>query len=95
MEASMAFVIVGVALIALHFAGIGPMAAWNWELTGDLWKFALPFGLAAVWWTFADMSGLTKRRAMRKDDARVAERRKRSVEHMGLTPNDRNTRKRR
>lgn len=91
----MAFVIVGVVLIALHFAGIGPMAAWNWELGGDLWKFTLPFLLAIAWWLFSDASGLTKRRAMRKDDERVAERRKRGVEQMGLTPNSRNTRKRR
>lgn len=91
----MGFVIVGVALIALHFAGIGPMAAWTWNLTGDLWKFALPFLLAIAWWFISDATGHTKRRAMRKDDERVAERRKRSVEQMGLKPNERNTRKRR
>ena len=90
----MLFVIVGVALIVAHFAGIGPMATWNWELMGDLWKFALPFGLAVVWWGLADASGLTRRRAMRKDDERKADRQRRNVEALGLgTPKDRNGRR--
>jgi len=80
----MLFVILGVALILAHFAGIGPMAAWNWQPFGDLWKFALPFGLAVIWWGFADASGLTRRRAMEKDDARKAERQRRNVESLGL-----------
>ena len=42
----MYFVVIGVVLVLLHLLGIGPPAAWNWNLLGDLWKFALPFLLA-------------------------------------------------
>lgn len=91
----MLFVIVGVVLIVAHFAGIGPMAHWSWELFGDLWKFALPFVLAVLWWGFADASGLTRKRAMDKDDARKADRQRRNVEALGLgTPKDGERRRR-
>jgi len=82
----MLFVIVGLALLVAHFAGLGPMAHWNWDLFGDLWKFVLPFVLAVLWWGFADASGLTRKRAMDKDDARKAERQRRNVEALGLGP---------
>ena len=49
----MYLVLVGVALIVMNLAGIGPVAAWNWEVFGDLWKFLLPFALAAIWWAWA------------------------------------------
>jgi small Trp-rich protein len=88
----MLFVIVGVILVGLHFLGIGPMAQWNWELFGDLWKFVLPFILALVWWAWADGSGLTKRREMEKDEERKATRRRRSMENLGMGPKDRTRR---
>ncbi|MBT9599116.1 MAG: TIGR04438 family Trp-rich protein [Vitreoscilla sp.] len=91
----MVFVIVGVILVGLHLAGIGPMGQWNWELTGDLWKFVLPFVLALAWWAWADSSGLTKRREMQKDEDRKAERRQRNVENLGMGPKDRQGRPRR
>ena len=70
----MAFIVIGVLIIAAHFAGFGPMAHWTWNLTGDLWKFCVPFALAAIWWAWADGSGLTKRREMDKMDQRRRER---------------------
>lgn len=82
----MALVIVGVILMVLHFLGIGPMAQWNWEITGDLWKFLLPFVLALVWWAYADGSGLTRKREMVKDQERKDERRRRNIAAMGLGP---------
>ncbi len=83
----MAFVIIGVLLLAAHFAGIGPPAAWNFKvLDGDLWKFVLPFLLALAWWAWADASGMTRRREMEKDAQRKAERRKRNVAALGLGP---------
>ena len=39
----MLFVAIGVLLILLNVANIGPFGAWNWEVWGDLWKFVLPF----------------------------------------------------
>ena len=66
----MYFVIIGVVVILLNLAGIGPMADWTWNLTGDLWKFCVPFGFALVWWVWADATGYNKRREMEKMDAK-------------------------
>ena len=82
----MAFVLIGLILIGLHFAGIGPTAHWNWEFTGDLWKFCVPFALAALWWTWADMSGLNKRREMAKMELRKQNRRKDNLAALGFDP---------
>jgi small Trp-rich protein len=80
----MFFVIVGVIVIALNLLDIGPPAAWNWDFTGDVWKFTVPFILAALWWVWADKSGLNKRREMDKMDARKEKRRRENLENMGL-----------
>jgi small Trp-rich protein len=74
----MAFMILGLLLLALKLAEFGPVADWGWT-----WVL-LPFGLAVVWWAIADKTGLTRRRAMRKMDERKAERRQRSLEQLGL-----------
>jgi small Trp-rich protein len=80
----MLFVLVGVILIFCNLFDIGPMATWNWDFTGDLWKFGLPFALAALWWLWADMTGWTKRKAMEKDDERKRDRQDRNIDAMGL-----------
>lgn len=80
----MYFVVIGVFVILLHLAGIGPMAEWNWNLFGDLWKFCLPFGLAALWWTWADVSGYNKRREIEKMEARKMARREANLEALGM-----------
>ena len=86
----MLFVLIGVALILCNLFDIGPMAHWTWTMSdghgdwGDLWKFLLPFVLAAAWWAWADASGLSKRRAMQKDDERKRDRRDRNIDAMGL-----------
>ncbi len=80
----MYLVLLGVFIILLHFAGIGPMANWTWTLTGDLWKFCVPFGLAAVWWAWADSTGYNKRREMEKMDAKRQARRERNLEALGM-----------
>ena len=80
----MYFVVLGLLLIVLNLAGIGPMADWTWNLTGDLWKFALPFICAAIWWTWADASGYNKRREMEKMDAKRQARRESNLEALGM-----------
>ena len=80
----MFFVIVGVLIIVLNLLGIGPFGDWNWNFTGDVWKFTVPFILAALWWTWADRSGLNKRREMEKMEARKQNRRKDNLAAMGL-----------
>jgi len=80
----MFFVIVGVVIIALNLLGIGPIGDWNWNFTGDVWKFTVPFILAALWWAWADKSGLNKRREIEKMEARKRARREDNLEAMGL-----------
>ncbi len=86
----MLFVFIGLALIVCNVMDWGPMATWTWTLTdghgnwGDLWKFLLPFVLAAIWWAWSDASGMTKRRAMRRDDERKRDRLDRNIDAMGL-----------
>jgi small Trp-rich protein len=78
------FVAVGVVLILLNLFGIGPFADWTWNLTGDLWKFALPFVFAIGWWAWSDSSGLTKRREMERMDQKKEARREKNMVALGL-----------
>ncbi len=54
----------GLVLLVMKYLEIGPVAAWAW------WLVLTPFGLAVLWWTWADSSGYTKRKAMEREDAR-------------------------
>ena len=80
----MLFVIIGVLIIVTNLAGIGPFADWNWAITGDLWKICVPFVLAALWWLWADKSGLNKRREMEKMELRKQKRRTENLASLGL-----------
>jgi small Trp-rich protein len=77
-EAVMYFVGLGLVLLALKFMEIGPVAAWAW------WIVLSPFALAVAWWTWADATGYTKRKAMEREDARRKLRIDRSREAMGM-----------
>jgi small Trp-rich protein len=79
------FIVLGVLLIALKLGDISVVAAWSW------WIVLAPFALAAAWWAYADASGLTKRREMDKLEGRKLERRRRSLEALGI---DRDSQKR-
>ena len=76
----MYFVVLGLLLLGLKIAAFGPVGAWSW------WLVLLPFGLAVVWWGWADSSGFTKRRAMDAMEAKRVERRRRSMEALGTAP---------
>ncbi|MEY4882900.1 MAG: hypothetical protein RIS34_754 [Pseudomonadota bacterium] len=54
----------GLVFLAMKYLEIGPVAVWDW------WVVLAPFGLAVVWWAWADSSGYTKRKAMEIEDAR-------------------------
>jgi small Trp-rich protein len=84
----MLFIIIGVLLIVLKIAGVSPMADWNLDFFGDLWKLVWPFIAALVWWGWSDASGMTKRREMEKDEERKSERRARNISNLGLGPKD-------
>ena len=74
----MYLVVLGVCLLAMKLAGLGPVVGWPW------WGVLAPFAAAVLWWWYADSSGLTKRREMDKMDARKADRRRKNLEALGL-----------
>lgn len=80
----MFFVIVGVVIIVANLLGIGPMGNWTWQLTGDLWKFCVPFVIAAIWWAIADSTGYNKRKEMEKMDDKKFARRQQNLKALGL-----------
>lgn len=71
-------VILGVLLLAAKVAELGPFADWSW------WIVLAPFGVAAVWWQFADSSGLTKRREIDKIERKKVERREKALAALGI-----------
>ena len=80
----MLFVIIGVVLIGLNLANVGPFGAWNWEFFGDMWRFIVPFALAVAWWVWSDKSGLNKRREMDRMEKKKADRRKENLVSLGM-----------
>jgi small Trp-rich protein len=54
----------GLILLVMKYLEIGPVATWSW------WLVLVPFGMAVLWWAWADWSGYTKKKAMERDDAR-------------------------
>ena len=73
----MYFLILGVMLLLLKYLEIGPVAAWTW------YTVLAPFGLAVLWWAWADWSGYTKRKEMEKEDEKKAARIAKAKEAMG------------
>ena len=80
----MLFVLVGLVLIGLNLADVGPFGRWNWEFFGDLWKFCVPFVLAILWWIYSDKSGLNKRREMQRMEDKKKARRQENLEALGM-----------
>ncbi len=70
----MYFLGLGVVLLLLKYLEIGPLADWSW------WWMLTPFVLAILWWTWADASGYTKRKAMEIEEKRMQDRRDRTKE---------------
>lgn len=70
----MYFLGLGVVLLLLKYLEIGPLADWSW------WWMLTPFVLAVLWWSWADASGYTKRKAMEIEEKRLQDRRDRTKE---------------
>ena len=70
----------GVILLLLKWQEIGVVADWSW------WWVLAPFAGAMLWWTWADWSGYTKRKAMERDDQRRLDRINRHREALGQKP---------
>jgi small Trp-rich protein len=69
---------IGIILLLLKYLEIGPVATWTW------WVVLAPFALAVAWWTWADWSGYTKRKAVEREDARRQARIDKNREQLGL-----------
>ena len=78
-ENAMYLVGLGLVLLLMKYMEMGPVAAWSW-----LWVLS-PFGLAIAWWSWADASGYTKRRAMERENKRKQDRIDANRENMGTT----------
>ena len=73
----MYFLGLGLVLLAMKYLELGPVATWDW------WVVLIPFGLAVLWWAWADWSGYTKKKSIRRENARRQARIDRSREAMG------------
>jgi len=76
----MLFLGLGIVLAALKYLEIGPVAEWPW------WGVLIPFGLAVVWWAWADWSGYTKKKAVQRENDKRQARIDKSRSAMGLPP---------
>lgn len=76
----MYFLLIGILGLGLKYFEIEPVSSLNW------WLAILPFGLAALWWAWADASGYTKRKEMKKMDDRRLKRINKQRDSMGLPP---------
>ncbi len=74
----MYFLSAGVVLLLLKYLELGPVAGWSW------WVVLAPFGLAMLWWAWADSSGYTRRKQMEKMDQRKADRIEKQRKALGL-----------
>ena len=73
----MYFLGLGIIFLLMKYLLVSPVADWSW------WVVLTPFGLAAAWWTWADASGYTRRKAMERDDKRRQDRVDRQREALG------------
>jgi small Trp-rich protein len=73
----MYFLALGIVLMALKYLEIGPVAAWSW------WWVLAPFAFAVAWWSWADSSGYTKRKAMERENEKRQARIDRNKEAIG------------
>jgi len=77
------FLLIGIVGLALKFLVISPVAARSW------WIVLSPFGLAVIWWAWADASGYTKRAEIKKMDQRKQDRIDKHRQATGLPPKKR------
>jgi small Trp-rich protein len=76
----MLFLLVGLAMLGMKLMEIAPVVNWPW------WVVFIPFGLAVLWWWWADASGYTKQRAINREDARKKARIDKNRANIGLGP---------
>ncbi len=69
---------IGIVLLVLKYMEMGPVAAWSW------WVVFAPFGLAVLWWAWADSSGYTKAKVAEREAERKQARIDRQKENLGI-----------
>jgi small Trp-rich protein len=74
----MYLLLLGMVGLALKYLEIGPFSELSW------WVVLIPFGLAVLWWSWADKSGYTKRREMDKMEKRKQDRIDKQRAAMGM-----------
>ncbi len=74
----MYFLGLGIVLLLMKYLEIDPVAAWSWLIV------LAPFGLAVIWWTWADASGYTRRKAMEVEEKRRQDRIDKQRQAMGI-----------
>jgi small Trp-rich protein len=73
------FLVMGLLFIALKVQAVSLVADWPW------WGVLSPFGMAVLWWYWADHSGYTKRKVVEKENRRKAARIERQREDLGIS----------
>jgi small Trp-rich protein len=68
----------GVIMLVLKYLEIGPVATLSW-----LWVLS-PFAAAVAWWTWADWSGYTKRKAVEQENQRKQDRIDKARQSLGM-----------
>lgn len=68
----------GIVLLALKYLEIGQVATWEW------WWVLSPFGLAVVWWAWADWSGYSKKKVVQRENQRRQARIDKSRQSLGI-----------
>lgn len=76
----MYFLLMGIAALVMKYLELGPVAALPW------WAVLSPFGMAVVWWAWADSSGYSKRVEIELMEKRKQERIDRQRKQMGMLP---------
>lgn len=74
----MYFLVAGLVLLVLKVQQIGWVADWSW------WWVLSPFAMAVAWWSWADGSGYTKRKAVEKMEQKKRERVEKQREALGV-----------
>jgi small Trp-rich protein len=74
----MYLLIIGIALLALKYLEVAPVATWSWFVV------LAPFALAVAWWSWADWSGYTKKKAVQRENEKKQARIDKSKESLGI-----------
>ena len=77
-QVHMFFLVIGIVLLAMKYLEMGPVATWSWFVV------LAPFALAVAWWTWADASGYTKKKAIERENAKKQARIDKNKEALGI-----------